>query len=190
METTRSSAHRPIGRRRIGQALDFDLDGYLASRQDALVILHNATSDRMGTASGNRRDAGFDHSALFKMTETYRAGAEGQEKTTALLRAFSQSSGGPALNPVRGGKPRAQHRPCDRTHAYCPSRELALDRISFTRSCSAGTGHASKSVAFPRPRLVCHWPYAGITYGVQRLQSHFPSAIKKSCGCLWLPRLW
>jgi len=30
-----------------------------------------------------------DHTALFKMTETYRAGADGQTKTTALLRAFS-----------------------------------------------------------------------------------------------------
>jgi DNA polymerase-3 subunit delta' len=30
-----------------------------------------------------------DHSVLFKMTESYRAGAEGQEKTTALLRALS-----------------------------------------------------------------------------------------------------
>jgi DNA polymerase-3 subunit delta' len=30
-----------------------------------------------------------DHSTLFRMTETYRAGAEGQTKTTALLRALS-----------------------------------------------------------------------------------------------------
>jgi len=30
-----------------------------------------------------------DHTALFKMTETYRAGAEGQQKTTTLLRALS-----------------------------------------------------------------------------------------------------
>ncbi len=29
-----------------------------------------------------------DHSALFRMTETYRAGAEGQQKTSALLRAL------------------------------------------------------------------------------------------------------
>jgi DNA polymerase-3 subunit delta' len=31
----------------------------------------------------------LDHTALFKMTETYRAGADGQQKTTALLRALS-----------------------------------------------------------------------------------------------------
>ena len=30
-----------------------------------------------------------DHTALFKMTETYRAGAEGQQKTAALLRTLS-----------------------------------------------------------------------------------------------------
>lgn len=64
----------------IGQALGFDLPGYLASRRDALVLLHNACRD------GERE---FDYSALFRMTETYRAGAEGQEKTSSLLRAFS-----------------------------------------------------------------------------------------------------
>jgi DNA polymerase-3 subunit delta' len=62
----------------IGQALGFDLEGYLASRQDALVILHNAT----GTTDA-------DLGSLFRVTETYRAGAEGQQKTSALLHAFS-----------------------------------------------------------------------------------------------------
>ena len=62
----------------IGQALGFDLEGYLASRQDALVILHNAT----GTSDA-------ELGALFRVTETYRAGAEGQQKTSALLHAFS-----------------------------------------------------------------------------------------------------
>ncbi len=62
----------------IGQALGFDLEGYLASRQDALVILHNAT----GTTDA-------ELGALFRVTETYRAGAEGQQKTSALLHAFS-----------------------------------------------------------------------------------------------------
>jgi DNA polymerase III subunit delta' len=58
-----------------GQALSFDLDAYVASRSDGLVILHNAV-----------RQA--DYSALFRMTETYRAGAEGQEKTADLLGAI------------------------------------------------------------------------------------------------------
>ncbi len=58
-----------------GRALGFDLTESLASRTDALVLLRGAAQ------------AG-DHTALFKMTETYRAGAEGQVKTTALLRAM------------------------------------------------------------------------------------------------------
>lgn len=60
----------------IGQALGFDLEAYLASRADALVILRSAT-----------RDADF--STLFRATETYRAGAEGQQKTTSLIRALN-----------------------------------------------------------------------------------------------------
>jgi len=59
-----------------GRALGFNLAEYAAGRADALVLLHNA--EKAG-----------DHSALFKMTETYRSGAEGQVKTTALLRALS-----------------------------------------------------------------------------------------------------
>ncbi len=58
----------------IGRALAFDLPAYLASRADALVLLRNA----IGQA---------ENSDLFKVTETYRAGAEGQEKTEGLLRA-------------------------------------------------------------------------------------------------------
>jgi DNA polymerase-3 subunit delta' len=34
-------------------------------------------------------DSELDHTALFKMTETYRAGADGQQKTSALLRALA-----------------------------------------------------------------------------------------------------
>jgi DNA polymerase III subunit delta' len=60
----------------VGQALGFDLEGYLASRQDALIILSNATEES-------------DYGALFRVTETYRAGAEGQQKTSALLKAFA-----------------------------------------------------------------------------------------------------
>jgi DNA polymerase-3 subunit delta' len=59
-----------------GKALGFDLMAYLAARADALVLLRNAAAEP-------------DHTALFKMTETYRAGAEGQQKTTALLRCLS-----------------------------------------------------------------------------------------------------
>ncbi len=61
-----------------GRAIAFDLPGYTAARADALLLLRNASATD-----------GADHSALFRMTESYRAGAEGQAKTTALLRAFS-----------------------------------------------------------------------------------------------------
>lgn len=60
----------------VGRALGFRLDEYLASRQDALLLMHGAVESA-------------DHTALFKMTETYRAGAEGQQKTRALLQAFT-----------------------------------------------------------------------------------------------------
>ena len=59
-----------------GKALGFDLAAYTASRADALILLRNAATEP-------------DHTALFKMTETYRAGAEGQQKTSALLRTLS-----------------------------------------------------------------------------------------------------
>jgi DNA polymerase-3 subunit delta' len=59
----------------VGGALGFDLDAWLATRQDALTILRNALGDP-------------DYSALFRATETYRAGAEGQEKSLNLLRVL------------------------------------------------------------------------------------------------------
>jgi DNA polymerase-3 subunit delta' len=58
-----------------GRALGFPLETYLASRQDALLLLKGAIAEA-------------DHSLLFRMTETYRAGAEGQEKMNALNRAL------------------------------------------------------------------------------------------------------
>src|SRR5438105_256928 len=59
-----------------GKARGFDLPAYIAIRQDALAILKVAK-------------AGDDHSALFKVSEGYRAGAEGKEKTTALARCLN-----------------------------------------------------------------------------------------------------
>jgi DNA polymerase III subunit delta' len=59
-----------------GKALGFDLAAYTAARADALILLRNAATEP-------------DHTALFKMTETYRAGAEGQQKTSSLLRTLS-----------------------------------------------------------------------------------------------------
>ncbi len=60
----------------VGRALGYDLPAYTAARADALVFLRNALQDG-------------EHSNLFRMTETYRAGAEGQAKTTGLIQAFS-----------------------------------------------------------------------------------------------------
>jgi DNA polymerase-3 subunit delta' len=59
-----------------GKALSFDLETYIAARADALLLLRDASQEP-------------DHTALFKMTETYRAGAEGQQKTSALLRTLA-----------------------------------------------------------------------------------------------------
>ncbi|HTV09796.1 MAG TPA: hypothetical protein VMD97_12205 [Candidatus Aquilonibacter sp.] len=59
-----------------GRALAFDLAAYTAARADAFTLL-------AGVQQTN------DHSTLFRTTEAYRAGAEGQAKTAALLRALS-----------------------------------------------------------------------------------------------------
>jgi len=59
----------------VGRALNIDLDVYLASRQDALVMLRTALGEP-------------DYTQLFHATESYRAGADGQEKTINLLRAM------------------------------------------------------------------------------------------------------
>ena len=59
----------------VGRALTIDLDVYLASRQDALVILRTALREP-------------DYTQLFHATESYRAGADGQEKSINLLRGL------------------------------------------------------------------------------------------------------
>lgn len=59
----------------IGSAGGFDLAAYTNARKDALVLLHSAIDAQ-------------DHSALFKTTETYRAGAEGRGKTEQLIRTL------------------------------------------------------------------------------------------------------
>jgi DNA polymerase-3 subunit delta' len=73
-----------------GKALGFDLNAYTAARADALLLLRNAAAAESGVPGQPAGRGGEpDHSALFKMTETYRAGAEGQQKTTALLRSLT-----------------------------------------------------------------------------------------------------
>jgi DNA polymerase III subunit delta' len=60
----------------LGRARSFDLESYVAARADALAILNSALL------------GGGEHSQLFKITETYRAGAEGRLKTEQLLRTL------------------------------------------------------------------------------------------------------
>jgi DNA polymerase-3 subunit delta' len=56
----------------IGRARAFDLTGYLTARKEALLLLTTALD-------------GSDHSALFKATESYRAGGEGKTRTDLLI---------------------------------------------------------------------------------------------------------
>lgn len=76
-----SPAHRALVARLSegapGRALGFQLEEYLAARADALVLLSSA-------------EGSADYSTLFRATEAYRAGADGQAKTTALLRALAR----------------------------------------------------------------------------------------------------
>jgi DNA polymerase-3 subunit delta' len=59
----------------VGRARGFDLEGYVAARAHALMILNSAVR-------------GGEHSELFKTTESYRPGAEGREKTEKLIRTL------------------------------------------------------------------------------------------------------
>ena len=59
----------------VGRARTFDLETYSAAREQALVILNSAVR-------------GNEHSELFKVTDSYRAGAEGRDKVEQLLRTL------------------------------------------------------------------------------------------------------
>src|SRR5579871_4675074 len=59
----------------VGRARSFDLEAYVTARQHALAILNSALR-------------GGEHSELFKITESYRSGAEGREKTEILIRTL------------------------------------------------------------------------------------------------------
>ena len=59
----------------IGRALSFDLKTYTTARSQALVLLNSALR-------------GSEHTELFKMTESFRPGAEGREKIDNLLRTL------------------------------------------------------------------------------------------------------
>ena len=59
----------------VGRARTFDLAAYVEARNDALALLACALESH-------------DHSALFKVTDTYRGGADGRDKTVRLLRTL------------------------------------------------------------------------------------------------------
>ena len=59
----------------VGRARGFDLETYTAARAHAMAILNSALR-------------GGEHTELFKITETYRPGAEGREKTEHLIRTL------------------------------------------------------------------------------------------------------
>ncbi len=59
----------------LGRARSFDLAQYLAARQDALALFAPAMGAR-------------DHSELFKVTESYRSGADGKAKLDATIRVL------------------------------------------------------------------------------------------------------
>ena len=59
----------------VGRARSFDVAAYTAARDHALAILNSALH-------------GGEHSELFKISESYRPGAEGREKIEALIKTL------------------------------------------------------------------------------------------------------
>jgi len=59
----------------VGRARSFDVAAYTASRDHALALLNSALR-------------GGEHGELFKITESYRPGAEGREKIEALIKTL------------------------------------------------------------------------------------------------------
>ncbi len=59
----------------VGRARSFDLEAYTSARNHALTILKSSLH-------------GGEHSDLFKITESYRPGADGRQKTEALIRTL------------------------------------------------------------------------------------------------------
>ena len=118
----------------LGRARGFDLAGYLAARQDALTML--APALRAG-----------DHSDLFRVTDTYRSGAEGKAKTEHLIRTLyslledmlflkSGTAGAGAQSGHPGG-----------AGAHGRRRGLCLDRGRRAAAGRSGERHAPQPAA-------------------------------------------
>jgi DNA polymerase III subunit delta' len=99
----------------LGRARNFDLEGYVTARADALAILNSAL-------------LGGEHSQLFKITETYRAGAEGRDKTEQLLRTLYSVIRDVML--LQSGSPDLIHNTDIQSQLLKISESTDLERIS------------------------------------------------------------
>lgn len=99
----------------VGKARSFDLAAYTAARADALLLLRTAV-------------AADDHAALFKATETYRAGADGREKTDRLLRALYSLLEDVLV--IKEGRPEMVRNSDIRGELEKSSREISFDWIA------------------------------------------------------------
>ncbi len=130
----------------VGRALALDLATYLSSREDALVILRTAIREP-------------DYSALFHATESYRAGADGQEKTVNLLRALGSLIEDLLLIVADTPSLIRNTRHCRRAHSPRRGPHRRLDRQCRSRPRSGGTRHAPQSLAFALTRRHDHGPH-------------------------------
>jgi DNA polymerase-3 subunit delta' len=95
----------------VGRALEFDLAGWKTSREEALTLLRHALENP-------------DHTELFKLTESFRAGADGAHKTVALLRALGSLLGD--LLALNSGVPALVH-----NVDILPALERLADAVDF-----------------------------------------------------------
>jgi DNA polymerase-3 subunit delta' len=121
----------------VGRALTIDLGVSLASRQDALVLLRTALREP-------------DYSALFHATESYRAGADGQEKTINLLRALGSLLEDLLL--VLAGTPQLIRNLDLAPELDRMAQGLTVDWIDSAARALVQVGHAPQSPPFPLPR--------------------------------------
>ena len=103
----------------VGMARSLDLTEYIESRRDALALINSATESS-------------DHSALFRTTENYRAGAEGKE---AIPRLAGQH---PAYLVKQLAYFKAQLR------ANAPVMHAVTDKMTFEQMEAVATYAASK----------------------------------------------
>ena len=97
----------------MGRARSFDLEGYIAARGHALVMLKSA----LGTG---------DHSDLFKTTETYRPGADGRAEDGRSASDALSAAGRPDVPAIGSAATGAEHRHPGRTEKNVGSGRFCL----------------------------------------------------------------